>query len=679
MNPSSLTRLLVPVLSVPLVAIAGLPLVAPQASAAPVAASSVSRAASSSSCPSPGGVTVPEVKEPSGAEVVIHGHGWGHGMGMSQYGAQGAARLGCDYKKILTTYYRGSKVTSKTMDAPVRLALDSTARRATIAAADKSVTWKAGSDRAVQPAGVTWSVRPASKSGKAGAALVDDKGKVKLWRAKGSTLVAAHAGRTVRLRSYHASSSPYVDRTLRQGSLYLGRVGDTLDVYETIRGSGDHTAVQKYLWGLGEVPVSWPQQALRAQVVAARTFLAGKYDAKAKVYSIRVTTADQVYRGAAGEDNDKRYGSHWKAAVTATEGRVLVDGNGGLVTTMYSSSMGGHTESRAFVYGSQGGFGYLSAVDDSRWDAASDNPYRSWVKGYSKAAFAKKLGFRSVSKISVGERGTSARNKGVLVTGVRDGKTVTKAYTGAGFRSIFGLRSPGFVVGFGIGGPGAQALVGDWDGDGKTDTGWYRNPHVALHTAKGKLIRFRFDVPGATAVVADWDGNGRDSVSLFKDGKWYLRNGRTSASITTKLKFGTKGDLPVAGRWRKGAPDAPGLVRGKEWILRVSTTDGDRRRFTWGVGGTPAVGDWNGNGVDGPAVRNGAKWSLGADFPLTGSGWVKPPAVWTTSSYVKADGVVPAGMAKTGKTSATTIVRGTRFIWQAPGKDSVATTQVFGG
>jgi hypothetical protein len=105
----------------------------------------------------------------------------------------------------------------------------------------------------------------------------------------------------------------------------------------------------------------------------------------------------------------------------------------------------------------------------------------------------------------------------------------------------------------------------------------------------------------------------------------------------------------------------------------------DRRRFTWSVGGTPAVGDWNGNDVDGPAVRNGARWTLGGDVPVSGTGQVKAPAVWTTSSYVSPEGVVPSGMAKSGATSAPTIVRGTRFIWQVPGQHGAVGSQVFGG
>jgi len=53
------------------------------------------------------------------SSFVIKGAGFGHGIGLSQYGAQGAARLGCTYTDILTTYYQGTAVTPATMPAQV--------------------------------------------------------------------------------------------------------------------------------------------------------------------------------------------------------------------------------------------------------------------------------------------------------------------------------------------------------------------------------------------------------------------------------------------------------------------------------------------------------------------------------------------------------------------------------
>jgi stage II sporulation protein D len=627
-------------------------------------AQSASASASTSACPSSGGVAVPYAKRPAASEVVIYGHGWGHGMGMSQYGAQGAARLGCSYVTILKKYYQGSKVVTRSLGAPVRLSLDGSSQRSTVRAEGGSVSWHGGQATSRQPQGTTWSVTRVTLGDKRGVALVDDAGKRRLWVAQGSTLTAPHAGRSVRLRSYHGSSWAAVDLRLRQGTLRFTRGTSRIGVKEQITGDATNTAVQKYLWGLGEVPVSWPGQALRAQVVAARTFLAGKYNSSAGQYRIGVTTSDQVYRGAAGEDNDARYGSHWKAAVGGTKGVLLVDRDGRLITTMYSSSMGGHTEDRAFVYGSQGGFEYLTGVDDSRWDAASSNPYRSWAKGYSKASFAKALGFSSVSRASVGARGSAARDQGVLITGVKDGRTVTKRYTGAAFKSVFGLRSTGFTIFFGIGGRYAQPLVGDWDGDGRADTGWYRNPMISLRTATGVRTSYRFDVPGAKAVVGDFDGNGRDSIALYKSGRWHIRNGRSTTARTTLVTFGRATDLPIAGHWSASKADGIGLVRGKTWIVRSGVGPGSRY-FDWGsAAGRPVVGDWDGDGIDAPGRRSGSTWVLGKNAPTTGTGSVTAPGVLKQVTFSVATDRVTAGTARGADGSRPTVVRGTTFRWR---------------
>jgi stage II sporulation protein D len=52
----------------------------------------------------PAGAT-PGLVVPKGATVVIHGRGYGHGHGMSQYGAQGAAKQGRSTRQILGFYY----------------------------------------------------------------------------------------------------------------------------------------------------------------------------------------------------------------------------------------------------------------------------------------------------------------------------------------------------------------------------------------------------------------------------------------------------------------------------------------------------------------------------------------------------------------------------------------------
>jgi SpoIID/LytB domain protein len=495
------------------------------------------------SCFPAGGQAVPAAPAPATSGFIVQGHGWGHGLGMSQYGAQGAARLGCTHAQILGTYYTGTRLKRRNLTAPVVLALRSGAARATVLAENGRVVWSTpAGTRRVQPAGRTWTAQALNRGGRPGTALLDAAGTLQMWIAAG-TLTASHPGITVRLRTFKpASSTPSTDKRLRWGTARFTRAGAGLTVQESIASDGRGRSVDKYLWGLGEVPVSWPREALQAQADAARTYLTGTFSAGA--YRIGTTTAAQVYTGASHEDRDARHGSPWRAAVTATSGEVIVDAQGATVTAMYSSSDGGRSESRAYVYGAQGGFGYLTSVDDSRWDLASGNPYRSWAKAFTPAAFAAAFGFSSVSAVSLGAPGTAAREAGLKVTGVIGGVGRTVAFTGASARSALGVRSSAFTVTWlhpAPTGPTAlavQPLTGDWDGDGADTPGAFRagrfTPLSGLGDGSTRQVRIGrvTDAP----LVGDFDGRSGDSTGLFRGRTIFYRNdlggGVASASVT---------------------------------------------------------------------------------------------------------------------------------------------------
>ncbi|NNC75775.1 MAG: SpoIID/LytB domain-containing protein, partial [Acidimicrobiia bacterium] len=103
-----------------------------------------------------------------------------------------------------------------------------------------------------------------------------------------------------------------------------------------------------YLAGIREVPFSWPEEALEAQAVAARTYLAwtlnrGRAGNGARYgFDICATTACQVYAGTGLVD--KLSGEPWLDAVAATAGAILVF-DGSPAQTLYSSSSGPRTRS----------------------------------------------------------------------------------------------------------------------------------------------------------------------------------------------------------------------------------------------------------------------------------------------------------------------------------------------
>lgn len=139
---------------------------------------------------------------------------------------------------------------------------------------------------------------------------------------------------------------------------------------------------EQYVEGVAEMPSRWPEEALRAQAVAARTYAwwvteRGSY----ADFDICATTACQVFRGAEVALDG---GQAWIQAVRDTRGEVLVEQGGGPALTRYFSTSGGRTFDNATVFPSTGALPYLVAVDDPA-DAAS--PYHRWTVRFSRAEF----------------------------------------------------------------------------------------------------------------------------------------------------------------------------------------------------------------------------------------------------------------------------------------------------
>jgi stage II sporulation protein D len=389
-------------------------------------------------CPPAAGVPIAHAPDPvPTAPIVFRGHGWGHGLGMSQYGAQGAARLGCAYRRILRTYYTGTRVTAAAMPATVNVRMTENVRRASVTLVSGAVVWRNGKRLVfVQRAGGV-QVR---RIGATSAELL--RGRRRVWAGPVSAhgLRAVHRAGIVRLSS---PADPYakLPMALRWDSISFRVDGARMDVVKVFRNNRHGQAMDKYLLGLAEVPASWPRAALRAQAVAARTF------AVQRAGALLPTVAHQNYDGYDHEASDLAQGSRWRAAVWATSSQIIVDGANRPIDAFYSSSMGGWTEDNVYSWGGSP-VSYLRPVNDSRWDRASDNPasLRSWTHGFTRRQVAEALGFARVTSVFVFRRGDPRRAAGVRVIGRRGGQAVTVWLEGFDVRNALGLPSPGFVV-----------------------------------------------------------------------------------------------------------------------------------------------------------------------------------------------------------------------------------------
>ncbi|MFO7549514.1 MAG: SpoIID/LytB domain-containing protein [Acidimicrobiia bacterium] len=156
------------------------------------------------------------------------------------------------------------------------------------------------------------------------------------------------------------------------------RYGGELTVSAHDRGLAlvEEVSVDDYLLGIREVPFSWEREALKAQVVAARTYLAwtlaaGRSSAGRRFgYDICATSACQVYAGVDGVR--EAGGDRWGEAVESTAGEVLLVG-GRPAEALYSSTSGGRTRSNEDVFLSSP-ISYLRAVESP----GENSPFVTW-------------------------------------------------------------------------------------------------------------------------------------------------------------------------------------------------------------------------------------------------------------------------------------------------------------
>ncbi|ABX09333.1 SpoIID/LytB domain-containing protein [Prochlorococcus marinus] len=149
------------------------------------------------------------------------------------------------------------------------------------------------------------------------------------------------------------------------GELRVTGIGDKLRVI-------NHLRVEKYLQSVvgGEMPKSWPMEALKAQAVAARTYALNQLKKKGN-YDIGSTEQSQVYLGIESETANIR------KAVKSTRPLVLVH-NGKLIDAVFHSSSGGKTEDSGSVWKRQKP--YLVSVIDFDQHA----PSFKWTKTIPK-------------------------------------------------------------------------------------------------------------------------------------------------------------------------------------------------------------------------------------------------------------------------------------------------------
>jgi stage II sporulation protein D len=340
---------------------------------------------------------------PGEAVFVVSGRGWGHGVGMSQYGAYGMASAGHTHDEILAHYYYGTEL-GRAGTKQVRVLLVEGRRALTLSS---TVPYAV-----VDGSGETHRLPKGTLRLKKGLVLTTTEGRVRAV----SPLVF-RPGKNAPLS---------LEGRLYRGQLEIAAEDEFLRVVNVL-------PLETYLQGVvaGEVPHTWPSEVLKAQAVAARSYaLATRVEGKP--FDLYADPRSQVYLGVAGEK------PRTTEAVRATAGQVVLYA-GRVATTYYFSTSGGRTASAADVFGFA--VPYLVSRPDP-WDQAS--PYHRWGPVL--------LGARTVqSKLGIAARVLDARGSPTpsgrlrsLTLQTVEGSTAVPASL---LRTGLGLRSTWITVG----------------------------------------------------------------------------------------------------------------------------------------------------------------------------------------------------------------------------------------
>ena len=325
----------------------------------------------------------------AGVSWIVHGRGFGHGVGMSAYGAYGFAKHGKGYRFILGHYFRGTSLGTLEKTRVVRVLLD------------------------ISPGDVEFS----GATSACGERLDPAR-----------NYEAHRAGSSVKLRSSGGKRLANCGRRLRaagRGRIAIAGHGTYRGALETVPTESETgslnvvnaLAIEQYVKGVmpNEVPPSWPIEQLKAQSVAVRS-IAITGDVDGNGFDLYSDTRSQVYEGLESEyarTND---------AVASTRGQVVTYGDE-IAQTLYSACSGGHTESVKYVFGTA--VPYLVGVPDP-YDYYC--PLHKWTLEFSGPEISSRLGAYlkgKLKRVAIVKTGVSPRIVTAQLIGTGGTSTVT--------------------------------------------------------------------------------------------------------------------------------------------------------------------------------------------------------------------------------------------------------------
>jgi stage II sporulation protein D len=336
------------------------------------------------------------------ATFVVTGHGWGHGVGLSQYGAYGYAQKGTGYAKIVLHYFPGTELGAAPVSR-VRVLLTSGVGTLPVgSASDFRVKDATGAVHEVVAGKYT--LTPALK-----------------LKVDGEASARSLPGPLL----FQPGTSPLQLKHLYRGSIQVDVVSGKLRAINMV-------GLEQYLYGVvpSEMPYTWHPEALKAQAVVARSYALATR--KSGAFDLYPDTRSQVYLGLEHERPSTN------TAVDATAGKVVLY-EGQVAKTFFFSTSGGRTASAEDVWGEA--VPYLVSVPDP-YDSIS--PYHTWGPfAYTGAKLARMMKMKGRVVDLQADLNSSGRIKTLNVVGTKGNVTIP----GADLRQRLGVRSTWFSVG----------------------------------------------------------------------------------------------------------------------------------------------------------------------------------------------------------------------------------------
>jgi SpoIID/LytB domain protein len=352
--------------------------------------------------------------------VSFRGSGYGHGVGMSQIGARSMALAGQTPISILQYYYSGVEIESLPDTQTIRVNIGHLLKSIKIATSTPNSTISAfiSNDKAVAqiPSKSSFSfsisgsqISLTSMTGKKSQLITRNREFTLRWSGESATVSVTNPKGTLKYR---------------YGQIQLKSVRTKEGKY-FIEATNSLRLHDEYLYGIGEVPSSWPAAALQAQAIASRTYALSKIGTIKSSCDCNLydSISDQSFIGFAKE-SEPFYGKFWKEAVDATMSSdstgIVVTMKGLPITAYFSSSSGGQTESAINAWGSERLFA-LSVPDSASVDIALNPRYAKWDRTVSQEIVAAAFLLPDVATLEIVNKnstGTVAMIRAVSSAGV---------------------------------------------------------------------------------------------------------------------------------------------------------------------------------------------------------------------------------------------------------------------